>query len=139
MVEVFARALVKELERLGARVVEGARADVPSALAHVALLRFEDALVVRDATMVEHDPLVWSPAAPSGRDGGAFFARYLVFCLARSESAALWALASSSPADPLVFLRAHDEDDDDFDAIEAEGRAWMPLSEALACAHRAEG
>lgn len=137
MTDGIASELRAEIARLRGRMDGVVLAETPPALRAVAAVRFDGPLVVREHTEVSYPRLRFEPfAAPRE---GRFFERYAVFGIARSEDAVLWARSDGPSRDPLVCVRDWDEDDDDFEAIEAEGRFFRPLSVVLGRASLEQG
>ncbi|APR83183.1 Hypothetical protein A7982_08532 [Minicystis rosea] len=126
----LAAALFRQIERLGGRMEAVVPSEVPPALrAAAAAVRFAGTLVIHEFTQISYRGLSFAPfAAPRE---GRFFETHAVFGMARSEEVTLWAQVTGPADDPLVCVREADEEDDDFEAIEAEGRLFRPLSEVL--------
>ncbi len=126
----FSANLWAEVMRLGGHAEPLSKHEAPVLFGAVNRIRFDGALVLHEAWGISYFGLMFGPFEESASD--VFFKKYAVQGVARSDEVALWARTDSSAADPLVCVREHDEDQDDFDAIESEGRLFRPLSEILA-------
>lgn len=129
MSHAFAAPIQRELKRFGARLEATTAPDAPASLEAITRLRFPDTLVLLEPWLVSYCGIQFEPFPPAAHV--PFHAKHRVYGIARSAESALWAKVDGPASDPLVCVRDEDEDEDDFEAIEAEGRLFRPLSVVL--------
>jgi hypothetical protein len=133
MTDAFAPALQRQLDRLGAHLDADIQPGVSRTLAAIVRIRFPDRLVLSEPWLVSYPGLLFEPFGPAA--SSPFHLKHAVYGIARSDETALWAKVDGPADDPLVCVRDDAEDEDDFEAIEAEGRLFRPLSEVLGFCH----